>query len=174
MRGSGAVVKAVCLDSRRSGLEPQSGPPSFKETKCFFPAHWLRFNIVGEFRPRQEACSASDRQGSNFESCAWRAVSSHHPQKVLLAQFSLYVHKGGLKPHSFHFQSWSTYSNKLLILNWRSDHFFYSGRQCMNSGIVCSVELMICQYTTIENGHSSAPYRPTTTNNYCILILYRR
>ena len=29
--------------------------------------------------------------------------SSHHPQEVLLAQFSLYVHKGGLKPDSFHF-----------------------------------------------------------------------
>ena len=52
------------------------------------------------------ACSASDRQGSNFESCVWRTVSSqssHHPQEVLLAQFSLYVHKGGLKPDSFHF-----------------------------------------------------------------------
>ena len=45
------------------------------------------------------------RQGSNFESCVWRTVSSqssHHPQEVLLAQFSLYVHKGGLKPDSFH------------------------------------------------------------------------
>ena len=52
------------------------------------------------------ACSASDRQGSNFESCVSRAVSSqssHHPQEVLLAQFSLYVHKGGLKPDSFNF-----------------------------------------------------------------------
>ena len=30
--------------------------------------------------------------------------SSHHPLEVLLAQFiSLYVHKGDLKPHSFHF-----------------------------------------------------------------------
>ena len=29
--------------------------------------------------------------------------SSHHPQEVLLAQFSLYVHKGDLKPDSFHF-----------------------------------------------------------------------
>ena len=28
--------------------------------------------------------------------------SSHHPQESLLAQFSLYVHKSGLKPHSFH------------------------------------------------------------------------
>ena len=55
---------------------------------------------------REVACSASDRQGWNFESCVWRAVSSHsshHPQEDLLAQFSLYVHKGGLKPDSFHF-----------------------------------------------------------------------
>ena len=29
--------------------------------------------------------------------------SSHHPQEVLLAQYSLYVHKGGLKPDSFYF-----------------------------------------------------------------------
>ena len=45
----------------------------------------------------------SDHQGSNFESCVSRAVSSHssrHPQDVVLAQLSLYVHK---KPHSFYF-----------------------------------------------------------------------
>ena len=50
----------------------------------------------------------SDSQGSNFESCVWRAVSSHsfhHPQEVLLVQFSLYVYKCGLKPHFFHFRS---------------------------------------------------------------------
>ena len=28
---------------------------------------------------------------------------SHHPHEVLLAQFSPYVHKNGLKPDSFHF-----------------------------------------------------------------------
>ena len=58
-------------------------------------------------RDREVACSASDRQGANFESCVWRTVSSqssHHPQGVLLAQFSLYVHKGGPKPDSFHFE----------------------------------------------------------------------
>ena len=62
--------------------------------------------LWGSLRDREVACSASDRQGSNFESCVWRTVSSqssHHPQEVLLAQFSLYVHKGGLKPDSFHF-----------------------------------------------------------------------
>ena len=65
-------------------------------------------SIVGSLRDREVACSASDRQGTNFESCVWRTVSSqssHHPQEVLLAQFSLYVHKGGLKPNSFHFYS---------------------------------------------------------------------
>ena len=50
--------------------------------------------------------SVLSRQDPNFESCDWRAVSfhsSHHPQEFLLAQFSLYVHKGNLKPHFFHF-----------------------------------------------------------------------
>ena len=63
-------------------------------------------SIVGGLRDREVACSASYCQGSNFESCVWKTVSSqssHHPQEVLLAQFSLYVHKGGLKPVSFHF-----------------------------------------------------------------------
>ena len=50
---------------------------------------------MGSLRDRKVACSVLDRQGSNFESCVWRTVSSlssHHPQEVLLAQFSLYVH----------------------------------------------------------------------------------
>ena len=72
-----------------------------------FPPHpCVKVSIVGSLRDQEVACSASDRQGSNFESCVWRTVSSqssHHPQEVLLAQFSLYVHKGGLKPNSFHF-----------------------------------------------------------------------
>ena len=63
-------------------------------------------SIVGSLRDREVACSASDRQSSNLESCVWGAVSSHsshHPQEVLLVQFSLYVHKVGLRHHSFHF-----------------------------------------------------------------------
>ena len=71
----------------------------------FLPHTRVKVSIVGSLRDREVACSASDRQGSNFESCVWRTVSSqssHHPQEVLLAQFSLYVHKGGLKPDSFY------------------------------------------------------------------------
>ena len=81
-----------------------------KETKLFLPHPRVKVSIVGSLRDREVACSASDLQGSNFESCVWRTVSSqssHHPQEVLLAQFSLYVHKGGLKPDSFHFISFS-------------------------------------------------------------------
>ena len=77
-----------------------------KETKNVSSHPRVKVSIVGSLRDREVACSASDRQGSNFESCVWRTVSSqssHHPQEVLLAQVSLYVHKGGLKPDSFHF-----------------------------------------------------------------------
>ena len=80
----------------------------WKKQKMFLPHPRVKVSIVGSLRDREVACSASDRQGSNFESCVWRSVSSessHHPQEVLLAQFSLYVHKCGLKPDSFHFHS---------------------------------------------------------------------
>ena len=73
----------------------------------FLPHPRVKVSIVGSLRDREVACSASDRQGSNFESCVWRTVSSqssHHLQEALLAQFSLYVHKGGLKPDSFHYR----------------------------------------------------------------------
>ena len=78
----------------------------WKKQKMFLPHPRVKVSIVGSLRDREVACSASDRQGSNFKSCVWRTVSSqssHHPQEVLLAQFSLYVHKGGLRPDSFHF-----------------------------------------------------------------------
>ena len=81
-------------------------PAVWKKQKMFLPHPHVKVNIVGRLRDREVACSASERQGSNFESCVWRTVSSqssHHPQDVLLAQFSLYVQKGGLKPDSFHF-----------------------------------------------------------------------
>ena len=67
---------------------------------------------VGSLRDQEVACSASDLQGSNFEFCVWRAVSSYHPQEVLLAQFSLYVRKGSLELHSF--RSW-VFTKQALI-----------------------------------------------------------
>ena len=96
------MVSTAAFHARVRG----SVPGGLKETKMFLPHPRVKVSIVGSLRDREVACSASDRQGSNFESCVWRTVSSHsshHPQEVLLAQFSLYVHKGGLKPDSFHF-----------------------------------------------------------------------
>ena len=101
--GPRVVVSTAAFHARVRGSVPGLG--GLKETKLFLPHPRVKVSIVGSFRDREVACSASDRQGSNFESCVWRTVSSqssHHPQEVLLAQFSLYVHKGGLKPDSFH------------------------------------------------------------------------
>ena len=100
------MVSTAAFHARVRGSVPGLG--GLKETKLFLPHPRVKVSIVGSLRDREVACSASDRQGLNFESCVWRTVSSqssHHPQEVLLAQFSLYVHKGGLKPDSFHFIS---------------------------------------------------------------------
>ena len=102
--GPRVVVSTAAFHASVRGSVPGLG--GLKEAKMFLPHPRVKGSIVGSLRDRELACSASDRQGSNFESCAWRTVSSqssHHPQEVLLAQFSLYVHKGGLKPDSFHF-----------------------------------------------------------------------
>ena len=81
------------MHCNEKNLSPQGGGPRV---------------VVSTTLDREVACSASDRQGSNCESCVWRTVSSqssHHSQEVLLAQFSLYVHNGGLKPDSFPFST---------------------------------------------------------------------
>ena len=101
--GPRVVVSTTAFHARVRGSVPGLG--GLKETKMFLPHPRVKVSIVGSLRDREVACSASDRQGSNFDSCVWRTVSSqssHQPQEVLLAQFILYVHKGGLKPDSFH------------------------------------------------------------------------
>ena len=114
----------------------------------FLPHPRVKVSIVGSLRDKEVACSASDRQGSNFESCVWRTVSSqssHHPQEVLLAQFSLYVHKGGLKPDSFHFIFFTAFIElvqELVICNMNNKfeqdtgNFFFklSRPQCQITG----------------------------------------
>ena len=104
--GPRVVVSTTAFHARVRGSVPGLG--GLKETKMFLPHPRVKVSIAESLRDREVACSASDRQGSNFGSCVWSTVSSqssHHPQEVLLAHFSLYVHKGGLKPDSFHFLS---------------------------------------------------------------------
>ena len=122
--GPRVVVSTAAFHARVRGSVPGLG--GLKETKMFLPHPRVKVSIVGSLRDREVASSASDRQGSNFESCVWRTVSSqssHHPQEVLLAQFSLYVHKGGLNPDSFHLHV-TIFSNsfKKYLCPFRAKH----------------------------------------------------
>ena len=137
--GPRVVVSTAAFHARVRGSVPGLG--GLKETKLFLPHPRVKVSIVGSLRDREVAYSASDRQGSNFESCVWRTVSSqssHHPQEVLLAQFSLYVHKGGLKPDSFHFISFPdadnsglAYSPSIYLNVWRSVQFCLDMVRCI-------------------------------------------
>ena len=137
--GPRVVVSTAAFHARVRGSVPGLG--GLKETKMFLPHPRVKVSIAGSLRDREVACSASDRQGSNFESCVWRTVSSqssHHPQEVLLAQFSLYVHKGGLKPDSFHF----------MELNWTVLFFSWQHLSCLFL-LMPTIELF-CPLATIE------------------------
>ena len=102
----------------------------------------MKVSIVGSLRDREVACSASDRQGSNFESCVWRTVSSqssHHPQGVLLAKFSLYVHKGSLKPDSFHCRLFCVEKLDSYSIKWSLPKYWRTGIQCYCSIYIITV-----------------------------------
>ena len=72
--GPRVVVSTAAFHARVRGSVPGLG--GLKETKLFLPHPRVKVSIVGSLRDREVACSASDRQGSNFESCVWRTVSS--------------------------------------------------------------------------------------------------
>ena len=112
------MISTAAFHARVRGSVPGLG--GLKETKMLPPHTRVKLSIVGSLRCREVACSASDRQGSNFESCVWKTVSSqssHHPQEILLAQFSLYVHEGGLKPDSFQFPTF-VYITNVHLSDW--------------------------------------------------------
>ena len=71
--GPRVVVSTAAFHARVLGSVPGLG--GLKETKMFLPHPRVKVSIVGSLRDRE----------------------------FLLAQFILYVHKGGLKPDSFHF-----------------------------------------------------------------------
>ena len=86
--GSGSGFVSRCRRFERNTNVPSQ---STRNTQYCGPPPWPRHSMLG-LRP----------PGFEFRrSCVWRAVSSHsshHPQEILLAQFSLYMHKSGLKP----------------------------------------------------------------------------
>ena len=83
--GPRVLVSTAAFHARVRGSVPGLG--GLKETKnVSYPSTCeSQYCGVGSLRDREVACSASDRQGSNFQSCVWRSVSSqssHHPQEV--------------------------------------------------------------------------------------------
>ena len=133
--GLRVVVSTAAFHARVRGSFPGLG--CLKETKMFLPHQLVKLSIVGSLRDREVASSAADRQGSNFESCIWRAVSSHHPQGVLLAQISLYVHKSGLKPESFHLiRSFADIAEHICQIKRISENNFFL--KCANEHFLVS------------------------------------
>ena len=70
--GPRVVVSTAAFHASVRGSVPGLG--GLKETKMFLPHPRVKVSIVGSLRDREVACSASDSQGSNFESCVWRTV----------------------------------------------------------------------------------------------------
>ena len=78
--GPRVVVSTAAFHARVRGSVPGLG--GLKKTKMFLPHPRVKLSFVRSLRDREVACSASDRQDSNFKSCVWRTVSSHsshHP-----------------------------------------------------------------------------------------------
>ena len=71
--GPRVVVSTAAFHARVRGSVPGLG--GLKETKMFLPHPRVKVSIVGSLRDREVACSASDRQGSNFESCVISIIS---------------------------------------------------------------------------------------------------
>ena len=142
----------------------------------FLPHPRVKVSIAGSLRDREVACSASDRQGSNFESCVWRTVSSqssHHPQEVLLAQFSLYVHKGGLKPDSFHFLPYNgirkSPENAVCFLEYQDNKNIKTllDQHAYNIIIFCEIWMWLFLYITCVD----QVYYSTPSHHICWLLL---
>ena len=115
----------------------------------------VKTQYCGGLRDREVACSAS-----NFESCVWRTVSSHsshHPQEVFLAQFSLYVHKGGLKPDSFHLASTRRWSNVVFLLGhslwWWNNKHCWSTSHPWSAELFCKKNIATKGFFSIWNHH---------------------
>ena len=67
--GPRIVVSTAALHARVRGTVPGLG--GLKGTKRFLPNPRVKVSIMGSLLDREVACSASDRQGLNFESCVW-------------------------------------------------------------------------------------------------------
>ena len=78
-------------------------------------------SIVGSLRDREVGCSASDRQGFNFESCVWRTESSHsshHPRRFSWPSLAYTCAQRWPKIHTFHLRPRAM---PMIMYYWRKE-----------------------------------------------------
>ena len=93
------VVSTAAFHARVRASVPGLG--GLDETKNVYSPSTCVSQYCGE-RARPQTARARISNPVSGGQCH-SSQSSHHPQEVLLGQFSPYVRKGGLKPASFHF-----------------------------------------------------------------------
>ena len=98
----------ACLESRRSRVRAPLWPSSFKKTKYLLSTHFKKKQIQYCEKPPWPRGGVFVLRPPGLEfRILWEVSvsshSSHHPQEVLLAKFSLHVHKSGPRPDSFNF-----------------------------------------------------------------------
>ena len=86
VRGGGPRVVVSIAAFHARVLGSFTGLGGLKETKMFLSHPRVKLSIVGSLRDRELACSASDRQGSNFESCSGGQCHPNH--LTILRRFS--------------------------------------------------------------------------------------
>ena len=74
--GPRVVVSTAAFHARVRGSVPGLG--GLKETKMFLPHPRVKVSILGSLCDQEVACSASDRQGSNFESVSGGQCHLNH------------------------------------------------------------------------------------------------
>ena len=122
---AGALVQRLsCLlgKSEIAGSNPTLAF-KFQRNKMFLPCSFVKIQYSGEPQWPRGSVLGLRPPGLKFRiMCLEGSVNLiHHPQEVLLAQFSLYVHKGGLKSHSFHFFASTFYQqtqDPILVQCW--------------------------------------------------------
>ena len=78
------MVSTAAFHARVRGSVPGLG--GLKEAKMFLPHPRVKVSIVGSLRDREVACSASDRQGPNFENVSGGQCHLNH--LTILRRFS--------------------------------------------------------------------------------------
>ena len=113
--GHSSVVKAACLESRRLLVWPPLWHSNSKEQNVSSPLtrkdsiFWGKVSIAGSLRDREVVCSASDRHGRILNPVSGGLCHLIHLTILrrcswLCLAYRAYVHKGGLKHHSFNFK----------------------------------------------------------------------